>query len=144
MAFTITPVEYFYADVRDELGAAYRVLSRFAERGVELLAFTAMPTGPHRAQFALFPEDSNRLLAEARAVGLRLDGPHHALLVQGDDELGAFADVHERLVEAGVDVYASTGVVDGNGSFGYIVYVRDQQFEMAAAVSLQSMIGAGR
>src|SRR5215207_8085346 len=39
----------------------------------------------------LFPEDPNKLVAEARAVGLSLDGPYHALLVQGDDELGALA-----------------------------------------------------
>ena len=47
MAFTIRPIEYYYANVRDELGAAYRVLSQLAERGVNLLAFTAAPTGPN-------------------------------------------------------------------------------------------------
>jgi hypothetical protein len=52
--------------------------------------------------------------------------------VQGDDELGALASVHERLFEAGVDVYASTGVTDGRGSFGYVVYVREEQFERGA------------
>ena len=132
MPFTISSVEYYYANVRDELGAAYRVLSQLAERGVNLLAFTAVPSGPSLAQFALVPEDPNRLLAEGRAIGLPLDGPYHALLVQGDDELGAFAGVHERLVEGGVDIYASTGVTDGRGSFGYLVYVREEQFEKAA------------
>jgi hypothetical protein len=132
MPFTISSVEYYYANVRDELGAAYRVLSQLAERGVNLLAFTAVPSGPSLAQFALVPEDPNKLVAEGRAVGLPLEGPYHALLVQGDDELGAFAGVHERLVEGGVDIYASTGVTDGRGSFGYLVYVREEQFEKAA------------
>jgi hypothetical protein len=134
VAFAIRPVEYFYANVRDELGAAYRVLSQLAERGVNLLAFTAVPAGPMLAQFALFPEDTNKLVAEARAVGLPLDGPHHALLVQGDDELGAFASVHQHLVDAGVDVYASTGVTDAQGAFGYVVYVREDQFQRAVGV----------
>ena len=133
MPFTIRSVEYYYANVRDELGAAYRVLSQLAERGVNLLAFTAVPSGPSLAQFALFPEDPNKLVAEGHAVGLQLDGPYHALLVQGDDELGAFAGVHERLVEGGVDIYASSGVTDGRGSFGYLVYVREEQFEKAAS-----------
>jgi len=53
------------------------------------------------------------------------------LLVQGDDEMGALAGVHERLVSAGVDIYASSGVTDGRGAFGYIVYVREDQFEKA-------------
>lgn len=131
MTFTIRPTEYYYANVRDELGAAYRVLAQLAERGVNLLAFTAVPSGPSLAQFALFPEQPAKLVGEARAAGLSLDGPHHALLVQGDDELGAFASVHERLFKVGIDIYASSGVVDGRGSFGYVMYVREDQFGRA-------------
>lgn len=131
MAFAIRPVEYYYLNVRDELGAAYRVLSDLAERGVGLLAFTAVPAGPTLAQFTLFPEDPNKLVAEGRAAQLPLDGPHHALLVEGDDELGTLASIHERLFEAGVDIYASSGVTDSRGSFGYVVYVREDQFERA-------------
>lgn len=133
MAFTIRPVDYFYLSVRDELGAAYEILSLLAERGVSLLAFTAVPAGPMLAQFALFPADPNKLVAEARAAGMTLEGPHHALLVQGDDELGALASVHERLVGAGVDIYASAGVTDARGAFGYVVYVREDQFERAVS-----------
>lgn len=132
MAFTVRRVEYYYANVRDELGAAYRVLSQLAERGIDLLAFTAVPSGPALAQFALFPEDPRKLVAEARSAQLPLDGPHPAFLVQGDDELGALASVHERLFAAGVSVYASAGVTDGRGTFGYVVYVREDQFEQAA------------
>ena len=132
MAHTIRRAEYYYANIRDELGAAYRVLAQLADLGVNLFAFTAVPSGPNLAQFALFPEDPNRLAAEASAAQLKLDGPYHAFLVQGDDELGALASVHEQLFRAGVDVYASSGVTDGRGSFGYVVYVREDQFEHAA------------
>lgn len=131
MAYTIRRADYFYATIRDELGAAYRVLAQLADLGVNLLAFTAVPSGPDLAQFALFPEDPNRLAAEASAARLPLDGPHHAFLVQGDDELGALASVHEQLFRSGVDVYASSGVTDGRGAFGYVVYVREDQFERA-------------
>jgi hypothetical protein len=132
MAFSVRRVEYYYTNVRDELGASYRVLAQLAERGVDLLAFTAVPSGPDVAQFALVPNDSGKLVAEARSAGLVLDGPYHAVLVQGDDELGALAGVHERLVETGVDIFASSGVTDGRGAFGYLVYVREDQFESAA------------
>jgi hypothetical protein len=133
VAFTIRAVEYYYANVHDELGAAYRVLRQVAERGINLLAFTAVPIGPSLAQFSLFPEDPNKLVAEATAAGLALDGPHHALLVRGDDELGALAGVHERLLNGGVDIYASAGVTDAAGSFGYVVYVREDQFAKAVS-----------
>jgi hypothetical protein len=131
IAYTIRPVDYFYVNVRDELGAAYRVLSALAARGVNLLAFTAVPSGPSLAQFTLFPDDANKLIAEAREAQIPVDGPHHALLVQGDDELGALASVHERLFEAGIDVYASSGVTDARKAFGYVVYVREDQFQRA-------------
>jgi hypothetical protein len=54
------------------------------------------------------------------------------VLVLGDDELGAFARIHQRLFEAAIDVSASSGVTDGRGSFGYLVYLREDQFERAA------------
>jgi hypothetical protein len=133
LAFTIRRVEYYYANVRDELGAAYGLLSQLAELGVDLLAFTAVPSGPALAQFTLVPTDSGKLLAQASVAGLPLDGPYHAFLVQGDDELGALANVHEQLVKAGVDIFASSGVSDGRGAFGYLVYVREDQFERATA-----------
>jgi hypothetical protein len=51
---------------------------------------------------------------------------------QGDDELGALASVHEKLYQARVNVYASSGVTDGKGSYGYVVYVRPEEYERAA------------
>jgi hypothetical protein len=132
MAFQVRRTPYYYAMVKDEPGAAYRILSQLAERGINLLAFSAVPIGPTRAQLALVPEDEGSLLKATRDAGLVLDGPHHAFLVQGDDELGALASVHARLLEAGIDIYASTGVADGRGSFGYMVYVREGQVEDAA------------
>jgi hypothetical protein len=132
MAFRIRRVNYYYSTVKDEPGAAYRILAQLAELGVNLLAFSAVPIGPSRAQLALFPDDDARLAKAAKDAGMLLDGPHPAFLAQGDDELGALASVHGRLFEGGIDVYASSGVADGRGSYGYVVYVREDQFEEAA------------
>jgi len=133
MEFSVRPIQYFYVNTHDEVGAAYRLLAALAGRGVNLLAFTAVPSGGERAQFALFPENPSQFTAEARAAQIEFEGPHNALLVQGDDGLGRLAGVHERLFKAGVDVYASSGVSDGRGFFGYVVYVREDQFTNAVA-----------
>jgi len=132
MSYDIRRVEYFNTTVRDEPGEAYQLLNRLAEAGINLLAFTAIPTGSSNTQLTLFPEDSGRLAREAEQARIELDGPHAALLVQGDDELGALVGIHANLAEAGVNVYASTGVSDGRGSFGYVVYVRPEEFPKAA------------
>jgi hypothetical protein len=133
MAYTVKRVEYFYTTITDEPEEGFQLLTRLAELGVNLLAFTAVPVGPTRVQFALFPADAAQLGALARQAGFALDGPHAALLVQGDDELGALSVVHRKLSRANVSVYASSGVTDGKGRYGYVIYVRPDQMEPAVA-----------
>ena len=115
----------------DQPGEAYKLLTTLANLGISLLAFTAVPIGPLHTHLTLFPEDTGKLAREAQKARLVLDGPHPALLVQGDDELGALAELHKRLSDARVNVYASTGVADGRGSFGYIIYVRPEEYDRA-------------
>ncbi|MDZ7291192.1 MAG: hypothetical protein ONB44_13305 [candidate division KSB1 bacterium] len=131
MAFKIRKADYFYTIVKDQPGEAYRLLSQLASLGINLLAFAGMPMGPIRTQLTLFPEDTLKMQDAAKKAGLTLDGPYHALLVQGDDELGALAKIHMKLYEANVNVYASSGVADGQGSYGYILYVRPDEYERA-------------
>ena len=133
MAHSIRRVDYFYTSVRDRPGEAYKLLSEMAEMGLNLLAFTAVPVGPTHTQLTLFPEDTGKLAAAAQRAGMTVDGPHPAFLVQGDDELGALAEIHQELFRANVNVYASTGVTDGRGKYGYLVYVRPEEYERAAA-----------
>ena len=132
MAYTIRRVEYFHATVVDQPGEAYKVLSALAGLGVNLLAFTAVPVGPDRTQITLFPAEPSKMASEARKAKMELEGPHPALLLQGDDELGALVEVHEKLYRAKVNVYASTGVSDGHGKYGYVIYVRTEDCARAA------------
>jgi predicted amino acid-binding ACT domain protein len=62
---------------------------------------------------------------------LVIHGPVPALLIQGDDELGVLTEVHKKLYDFGVNVVASTAVTDGKGGFGYVIYVRTEQFDTA-------------
>ena len=91
-----------------------------------------MPVGPDRTQITLFPEDPGKLKSEAQKAGMALDGPQRALLVQGDDELGALATVHEKIYRSNVNVYASSAIADGAGKYGHLIYVRPEDFERAA------------
>jgi len=131
MAFQIRRATYFYTTVKSELGQAYKLLSGLADLGINLLAFVAFPVGPLHTQLTIFPEDAAQLMEAAKKVGAQLDGPYPALLVQGDDELGALAGIHAKLDRANVNVFASTGVADGRGSYGYLLYVRPGEYEKA-------------
>jgi hypothetical protein len=132
MATTVRRVDYFHTSVPDQPGEAYRLLASLSEQRVNLVAFTAVPIGPVKTQLTLFPEDDALLKSAAKRARLELDGPYPALLVQGDDELGVLARIHEQLFQANVNVYAASGVTDGRGGFGYLIWVKPGEFERAA------------
>lgn len=132
MATKVRRVDYFYASIKDQPGEAYKILSDLEKLGINLLAITAIPTGPEKTQLTIFPEENIMLTSEAKKVGLKLEGPHHALLIQGDDELGALANIHMKLYKANVNVYASSGITDGSGGYVYLLYIRPDQFDHAA------------
>lgn len=132
MIANVRTVEYFYLTVQDRPGVAAELLSLLAAGGVELLAFSIVPIGPTHTQLMLFPAAPQHLLTTTKRANIELTGPQHALLVQGDDELDALVNIHQALAEAGVNVYASSGVTDPQGGFGYVLYVRPEDFKEAA------------
>ena len=132
MAAKVRPVEYFYAIVEDKPGVAYGFLKDLASAEISLLAFNAIPLGLEKTELVLFPEETSRLDRAAEKLGLMLRGPHRAFLIQGDDELGALVEMHRKLADAKVNVLSSSGVTDGRGGYGYIVYVRGEDFDAAA------------
>jgi hypothetical protein len=133
MAITVRVVEYFYTRLEDQSRFAYELLASLASEEVNLLAFSAVPFGPNHLELTIFPDRSNNLLRAAEKFGWVLTGPQHACLVQGDDHLGAFAEIQEKLIAAGVSVYASSGVTDGGGHYGYVIYVKEGDYQAAAA-----------
>ena len=132
MSLQVRTVEYYYVTVQDRPGQAAELLKLLSEGGVDLLAFSIVPTGPIHTQLMLFPAEPSQLLATTQRAGLTLTGPQHALLVQGDNQLGALLEIHQLLAEADINVYASNGVVDTHGYFGYVLFVRPEDFKKAA------------
>ena len=134
MAFHVRSIDYFYITVHDAPGIGYELLAELAELGVNLVAITAIPFGPVRTQLTVFPDDTAKMRRAAEQAGIALDGPYPAVLVQGDDQIGALARIHQRLSDANVQVFASTGVADGQGRYGYVIYVRPEDSKRAANV----------
>jgi len=132
MASTIRRIEYFYTNIKDQPGEAYHLLTRLEGLGTHLLAFSAMPTGIHTTQFALFVDDAGQFERLAKQAAIALDGPYLALLVQGDVKLAELAEIHRRLFEGSVNVYASVGIADEQSRYDYVIYIRPEDFERAA------------
>ncbi|NWF89727.1 MAG: hypothetical protein HXY50_09740 [Ignavibacteriaceae bacterium] len=134
MYYNITRVDYFYTTVKDQPGEAYKVLTALAELGVNLLAFNAVPLGSSGAQFSLFPENTQLLMDIAEKAGISLQGPNPALLIQGEDEIGALAEIHQKLYSADINIYSGNCVTSGKGTFAYLVYLRPDEYDRALSV----------
>ena len=132
MALTVQNVEYFYIRISDSREKAYELLAQLASAEISLLAFSAVPFGPNHVELTIFPDRSDTFIQLARKLGWAVAGPQHAFLVQGDDNLGALADIQRLLVAADVEIYASSGVTDGSGHFGYVIYFKEADHERAA------------
>ena len=78
------------------------------------------------------PDDPEKLNAAAAEAGVSLVGPKQAFLVQGEDDVGAIVDLHQRLSSAGINVHAASGVSAGSARFGYVFWVKPQDYERAA------------
>jgi hypothetical protein len=132
MSLSVRSVEYFYVKLDGVPDKAYELLARLASEEVSVLAFSAVPYGPNYIELTIFPDWPESFLRVAQLLGWSVTGPQHACLVQGDDHLGALAEIHQVLLGAGVNIYASSGVTDGNGHFGYVIYFKDEDHLRAA------------
>jgi len=131
MSLNVRSVEYFYVRIEEDQDKAYALLEQLASEEVSLLAFSAVPFGPNHMELTIFPDRSDKFIQLARKQGWEAAGPQHAFLVQGDDHLGALADIQRMLVQADVKIYASSGVTDGAGRYGYVIYFKEDDYKRA-------------
>lgn len=132
MTLDFKKVEYYNITVDGHAGEGAKLLSVFAGFGVNLLAFKAVPVEPMRTQFSLFPDDSLKMNNGAKKAGLDVGGPHFALVITGDDdESGALADIYDKLFQADINVYESSGIANIKGNYGVVFYLEQEDCEKA-------------
>lgn len=131
MAETVRRVEYFYVRVADKPGEGARVLGVLKEAGINLLVFSGFPRG-RRAQLDFVPSDPAAFRQIAKKAGWKVTGPKRAFLVQGEDRIGAIADILGKLAAARINVIATDAVSAGEGRYGAILWVKPADVNRAA------------
>ncbi len=131
MSDTITRVDYFYTMVPDKPGEAARMLAALRDAGVNLLAFSGFPEG-RRGQLDFVPADAAAFRQAAKKAGWKITGPKRAFLLQGDDRVGAVAEVLGKLAEARINVTAIDALCAGADRYGAILWVKQRDFARAA------------
>jgi hypothetical protein len=132
MSDTIRQIDYFYRLVPDKAGEGAKVLRALRDAGVNLLAFSGFPAG-RRAQLDFSPVDAAAFKSAAKANKWKVVGPKKGFLIQGDDRIGAIADLMGRLADAKVNVTA-TDAVAANGRYGALCWVAPRDVKKAAKV----------
>jgi hypothetical protein len=132
MPSNVKEAEYYYSIVADKPGEARKLLEFLSEKEVNLLALTVFPVSEEQSQIDFFPADPEILKKAAEDAGIPLIGPKKAFLIQGEDQVGALYDFHLKLSNAGINIHASNGVVDGTGRFGYVIWVNPDDYEKAS------------
>lgn len=132
MAETVRQVDYFYTLVPDKPGEGAKALQALRNAGVNLLAFSGFPEG-RRSQLDFVPADATAFKNVARANKWKLVGPKRGFFIQGEDRVGAVADILDRLTEAGINVVAIDAVC-ADGHYGGLCWVAPRDFKKAARV----------
>jgi hypothetical protein len=133
MAETVRLVDYFYVMAPDKPGEGGRALKTLKDAGVNLLAFSGFPQG-RRAQLDFIPADPAAFRQAAKRSKWKLVGPKRGFLVQGDDRVGAVADLLERLGAGKINVTAIDAVCVSEGRYGAILWVAPKDVKKAAAL----------
>ncbi len=132
MAEILQRIEYYYTVIPNQAGEGAKVFDTLKAAGVNLIAHTGFPTSWGRAQLDFVPSDKDAFLAAAKKAGIKMVGPKIAFLIQGEDRLGAVADVLGKLKQAQINVTAMQAVANGEGRYGAILWVKPGDISKAA------------
>lgn len=132
MADATRLVDYYYTTVPDKPGEGTKLLRVLRDARVNLLAFSAFPS-QRKSQADFVPENPAAFVAAAKAAKLKLKGPKKVFLIDGDDRVGALADVFAKLGAVKVNVTAVGAACSGMGRFGAFLWVKPKDVKKAAA-----------
>ena len=132
MAETVRTADYFYVLVPDKPGEGARVLGELRSAGVNLVAYSGFPSG-RGAQLDVVPTDPTAFKTVAKQKKWKVKGPKRAFLIEGDDRVGACADVLGRLAAAKINVTAMDALA-GGGRYAAILWVKPRDVKKTASV----------
>jgi hypothetical protein len=133
VADVVRKVEYFSIVVPNTAGKAFGVLSTLVSSGVDLLACVGTQRG-RRAQIDVVPTDARRFKTAVKKAGLAFTPEKSGFMIQGTDRSGALTDHLKKLGDSKINVTGIEGLSAGEGRWGAIIWVGDEDVRRAAKV----------
>ncbi|MBI2879650.1 MAG: hypothetical protein HYY19_08010 [Candidatus Rokubacteria bacterium] len=131
MAEIAQRLPYFYIEAPDKPGEGARVLAVLKQAGVNLVAFSGFPKG-RKSQLDFVPSDPAAFRQAAKQAKWKVVGPKTCFVIQGEDRVGALADILAKLAGAKINVTATDAICTGDGRFGVLLWVKPRDVNRTA------------
>jgi hypothetical protein len=129
----ITRVDFYMGAIPNQVGEGAKLLCALQEAGINLSAFLGYRKSAKIAEAILVVAEKALTPAKAaRKAGVALGKKQKALLVTGEDRVGALAETMGKLAAAGINVLSTHAVVAGAGRFGALLAVEAGDLKKAA------------
>jgi len=128
---SVRKASYYSMKVPQRPGSGAQLLAALKAAKVNLLAFTGFPEGGG-AQVDFVPQDNAKFVRAARQAKLRISSRKTVFLVQGEDRVGALAQVLGKLAKARMNVVAVNAVTAGRRRYGMMFWVKPKDVAKAA------------
>ena len=125
--------EYYKMKVPHKAGQGIKILEHLQKSKVNLLAFLAFPKNG-KAQIDFVPLDPAKFTAAAEQAKWNIKGPKSCFVIDGRDQIGAFAPYAAKLAKAKINIRATAAVRGGSGRCGAILWVNQKNVKKAAKV----------
>ncbi len=125
MKTTVKRIQTLDVTLPAEAGSLARIYSGFKEAGVNVTASWGYEMGPGQAQAHFYvPVDSEKAQQTLTEMGFK-PVLNNACWVEGDDKLGAYAEVLGKIAKAGINIGA-TDAFAINGHFAAVLFTAKQ------------------
>jgi len=115
---------YYYVIVLDKPGAAAKILIRFRQAGINLLAFTAFPKGGGQSQLDFVPEDGAAFERAAHSMELQISDRKTVFLIRGDKHPEAIDEHLINLARQGINVTSCQALASEPGRYAALLWVK--------------------
>ncbi len=127
-------LECFSVDVSNKAGKGVKVLSAFKGAGVNFVGVWGYPISKSKSRIDLVVEDAALLKKTAKQLKIDISKKKTAFHFTGEDHPGAVNDLLAKLAEKNINVHAVLALCAGNGRFGALIDVDEDDVKKAAKV----------
>jgi len=118
--------------VRNKPGKGAQLLGAFKEAGINFIGIWGYPMGKRESRIDIVAEDAALLKKAAKQLKIDLGKKQTAFHITGEDNPGAVAEVLAKLAAKEINVYAVQALRAGNGRFGALIQVDQDDVKKAA------------